>query len=166
MFMKYYSQCKNTPLRAFKEAASGNLSALVIDGEVPEDTLKEAIMMITDEFNGLTGNISYKAYIQDMARRLSLERVVFMYKMCLDVDEAILKKILRMSRAKLEARISRLEFEIQTLQKEQPESEDIDVYKYYSELQVQVSKKMKFMISDDISVYNFALMVKELWQKI
>ena len=71
-----------------------------------------------------------------------------------------------MSRAKLEARISRLEFEIQTLQKEHPESEDIDVYKYYSELQVQVSKKMKFMISDDISVYNFALMVKELWQKI
>ena len=74
-----------------------------------------------------------------------------------------------MTPTKLKARIDRYKFELQMLQEQKQQSEDkeeFDVYRYYSELQVEVSKKLKFIVPDDISVYNFALMVNDLWRKI
>ena len=168
--MKYYTQCKETPLRVFKDAVSGNVEALIIEGEVPIDELKIATAMLMDEFNTLTNNTKYKSFVQDISRRYYLESMIYMYTICLDFSDEVLKKTLRMTPTKLKARIDRLRFELQMLDEEKKKSkeggEEFDVYRYYSELQVEVSKKLKFIVPDDISVYNFALMVNDLWRKI
>lgn len=167
--MKYYIHCKDTPLRVFKDAVSGNLEALIIEGEVPINELKVATATLMDEFNTLTNNSKYKAFVQDISRKYYLESMIYMYSICLDFSDDVLKRKLRMTPTKLKARIDRYKFELQMLQEQKQQSEDkeeFDVYRYYSELQVEVSKKLKFIVPDDISVYNFALMVNDLWRKI
>ena len=168
-YMKYYTHCKDTPLRVFKDAVSGNIQALIIEGEVHINDLKIATATLMDEFNTLTNNTKYKAFVQDISRKYYLESMIYMYSICLDFSEDVLKRKLRMTPTKLKARIDRYKFELQMLEEQKQQSdnnEEFDVYRYYSELQVEVSKKLKFVVPDDISVYNFALMVNDLWRKI
>ena len=163
---KYYSQAKETPLKAFKEACNGDLKALDLSGNPTEEELKKALFSITDEYHSIVGG--NQSYISKQRDFLRLEMKIYVLHTILYFSgDNVLKELKEtfniLSIKSAEATLKRWKVEL-NMKANEMKTEDkggkIDVYRHYSELQQEISKYQGYAVKDDTTVYDFALQVK------
>jgi len=163
---KYYSQAKETPLKAFKKACNGDLKALVLSGNPTEEELKKALFSITDEYHSIVdGNQSRIAKQRDYLR---LEMKIYvLHTIIYFSGDSVLKELKEtfniLSIKSAEATLKRWKVELNMKaneMKSEDKGEKVDVYRHYSELQQEISKYQGYAVKDDTTVYDFALQVK------
>jgi len=165
----YFSRIEKCPLGAFKQAQRGDLSALVISGHPTENELKIALNGLNEQYFEIVGDSS-SAFLTEQYRKVYLlknkvERLAALFSLS-RITRDDLEEIKKISRGKnLEECIAlykrltvQLDTEMKELEKTKPKGdENAD---YFEELHRVMCEHVKYEIPETITVYGFAVHVK------